>query len=291
VVERADSTTEQIARAFQQLCNERKLTTIITKEGVAQAAEDQAIVDAASALTIDKIVKELADLQLAIDGTAQELANTLLAEATKLDQVRRAIEIETSHLQALAEIETASNALDVLVQEKEAELQALEAQSAQQEQAFDEEVAARRHDWQQEAQAHEQAVVAYQAALAKERSQEQADFQYELERKRKIELDEFNAQQREKNIEMAEAERAKLADWAERESAIAQQEQAAQAYRAQIEAFPAELEQAVTAARESAFQTTSQEAQIKTDLLRSEIAANQQVRDLNVQVLQEIINR
>ena len=60
---------------------------------------------------------------------------------------------------------------------------------------------------------------------------------------------------------------------------------------AQLEAFPAELEAAVATAREQAWQTASAEAQVETDLFAKEIAANQQVRELHIQSLEETIVR
>jgi hypothetical protein len=287
-----DSRTDHIARAFQQLVDERKkLAKIVTKEESAERVRDKESVDAASTLTIERIVKEFADLQLTVDHTAEELANTLLVETAKLAQVRRAIQVETGHMRELAHIEIAANALDILTQAKQAEIQAFETQVAQQEEAFAREVAAQRAAWEREAQAHHQEVAAYDESLQRERSQAEADFRYELERKRRIELDKFEADKRTKEQEMAETERTKLQDWALRESAVAEQEQACEAYRAQLEAFPAELEQAVAMAGEQALQTASEEAQIKTDLFAKEIAANQQVRELHIQSLEETIIR
>ena len=76
-----NSEPDQIARAFQQLVSERKkLTKIVTKEEAAEKARDKASVEAASTLTIERIVKESADLQLTVDRTAEELAKILLAE-------------------------------------------------------------------------------------------------------------------------------------------------------------------------------------------------------------------
>jgi hypothetical protein len=287
-----DSGPDHIARAFQQLVSERKkLTKIVTKEKAAEKVRDRARVDAVSTLTDEHIVKEFAELQLTVDRTAEELVNTLLAETAKLTQLRRAIEVETGHLQELAHTETAANALDIMTQTMQAEIQTFEVQSAQQEEAFAQQVAAQREAWEQEEQAHHQEVAAYNESLARERSQAEADFRYELERKRRIELDKFESDKRNKEHEIAETERTKLQDWARRESAVAEQEQACEAYRAQLEAFPAELDRAVATAREEALQTASAEAQVKTDLFAKEIAANQQVRVLHIQSLEETIVR
>jgi hypothetical protein len=287
-----NSEPDHIARAFQQLVSERKkLTKIVTKEEAAEKARDKASVDAASTLTIERIVKEFADLQLSVDRMAEESANTLLAETAKLAQVHRAIKVETAHMRELAHTEIAANALDILTQAKQAEIRAFEAQAAQQEEAFAQEVAAQREAWEKEEQAHHQEVAAYDELLQRQHSQAEADFQYKLERERRIELDKFEADKRTKEQDMAETERTRLQDWAQRESAVAEQEKACEAYRAQLEVFPTEREEAVALAREQALQTASAEAQVKTDLFAKEIAANQQVRELHIQSLEETIVR
>jgi len=287
-----NSEPDQIVRAFQQIVRKSKnRTPIVTKEASAEKARDKASVDAASSLTIERIVKDSADLQLTVDHTAEELAKSLLAETVKLAQVRRAIEVETAHMQELAHIEIAANALDILTQAQQAETESFETQAAQQEQAFAQQVAAQRAAWEKENQAYDQEVAATDQARQRERSQTEADFRYELERERKMELDQFEADKRAKEQEMAETERSQVLDWAQRESAVAEQEQACEAYRAQLEAFPSELERAVTTAREQALQTAGAEAQIKTDLFAKEIAANQQVRELHIQSLKGTIAR
>jgi len=287
-----NSEPDHIARVFQQLVSERrKLSKIVTKEEVAEKLKDKDSVDAVSTLTSERIVKEFADLQLTVDRAAEELVDIVLAETDKLAQIRRAIEIEAGHLQELAHTEIAANALDILTQAKQAEIRTFEVQSAQQEETFAKQVAVQREAWEKEEHAHHQEVAAYDESLHGERSQAEADFQYELERKRRIELDKFEADKRNKEQEMAETERAKLQDWARRESAVTEQEKACAAYRSQLEAFPAELDKAVTMAREKALQTASAEAQVKTDLFAKEVAANQQIRELHIQSLEETIVR
>ena len=84
---------------------------------------------------------------MTFNRTLGELANTLVSEATKLEQIRQAIDIETRHLQELARIELAAKALDVLAQEQQEEARAFEEQSTEQLAAFELEVAAQRASW------------------------------------------------------------------------------------------------------------------------------------------------
>ena len=283
-------TPEQILRAFRQLLAERsKLPRVVTREQVAERGRDDEAVSLASALTVESIVKGMADLQLAFDGTAEGLADTLVSEAAKLAQVRRAIEFEQSHLEELGHVEIAANALDILVQEKTAEAVAYEEHSTRQRETFNQEVTAQRAAWGRERQEHERAVAEYEASMQKKRSLDEADFAYDLERKRRLEADKFEVEKRKKELAIVEAEADREQQWSERQEAIASHQEEFEAYRAQVEAYPQELEKAVEKARDAAFQAATDEARVKTALFKEGAKANQSVRELNIQVLERTI--
>jgi hypothetical protein len=287
----ANAAPKQI-QDFQRLLAERqKQSRIVTKEESAGRESDIEIVKSASTFTVADIVKGLADLQLSFDRTIDGLANTLIAEASKLGQMRRAIEIETDHLQELAQIEVAARALDVLEQEQQHEVGAFEEQSSQQLAALEQEIADQREAWQREAREHELAVAAHEEDLSKTRSQAEADYAYDLERKRRIEADKLSAERRKQELDIAQADREKQAQWALREQVLEGHRKELETYRSLVDTYPAKLEQAMDQAREEAFQQASLEAQIQTDLLEKESAANRQVRELKIQTLQETIAR
>jgi hypothetical protein len=283
----------RILQDFQQLHAERRklASQITTREEAAQREKDKEVVSVASHFTAESIVKGLADLQLAFDRTIEEAANTLLAESSKLEQTRRAIEIETRHLNELSNITVAANALDILIQEEKDKAWTFEEWATQQREDLAQEVAAKRQAWQKEQEEHQSAVSEYEESLRKERELDEADFGYKTERQRKIEMDEYKATRRAREREIAETEREKQKQWSEREKAIAERSQERQEYGARVEAFSQELVGAVQKARESAMQAASDEAQVKTDLFKKEIEANKRVRELEIQALEATVAR
>ena len=289
---RTSANAEQSLRGFRQLLADRqKQSTIVTKEEAARRARDQETVKLASTYTVSGIVKGLADLQLTFDAAIDELADTLTSEASKLEQIRQAIEVETGHLQELSHIEAAAAALDVLTQEQAETASALEAQSAEQLAALEHEMAAHRQAWQQEAKEHELESAAYEETLHSERTQAEADFAYKLERKRQVELDEFEAEKRTKEREIATMEREKQKEWAARAQAMETCREELDAYKVQVETFTQKLDEATQRARDEALQAVAQEAQLKTDLLEKEIEANARVRELQIEALEETVAR
>lgn len=287
------SSQEQMLKDFQQLLAERArlASRVTTKEEAAQRAKDRDVVRLASSLTSESIVKGLADLQLAFDRAIEELSSTLIAEASKLEQARRAIEVETGHLKELSNVEVAANALDILQQREQARLRELEEQSAQQREAFDQEVAGQREAWQREQEAREREMAEYAAVLHRERELAEADFSYDLERKQQAEMDRYEAEKRKKEQELVETEEQKQKQWAERERAISARAPELEAYQAQAAAFPDELAAATEQAREQAAQAAAEEAQLEADLFQKEIEANQRVRALKIQSLKATIAR
>ena len=97
---------DQISKAFQQILTDRKKSDskIATKEEEAEKEKNKQVLEVASTYTIDSIVKGLADLQLEFGSIVNGLSEKLSTEASKLDELKRAINIETQHLQELQQI-------------------------------------------------------------------------------------------------------------------------------------------------------------------------------------------
>lgn len=91
---------QQLMQAFQQIIIQRKKleSKIATKQEEAEKAKSQEILQVASAYTVDSIVKGLADLQLEFGSILNGLSEKLAQENSKLDELNRAIEIETQRL-------------------------------------------------------------------------------------------------------------------------------------------------------------------------------------------------
>ena len=183
----ATSRKDRILQAFQQLLATHKQTRsgVATKQDVAEREAERTIVEKASTYTVENIVKGLADLQLSFGNAVDSLTAQLAGEAPKLQELRQAIQIETRHLDQLRHIRTAADALDILTQEHEEKTRAFTEQSQQEQKMLDQEIIAAKHAWRQEQEEFDAALQQRQALLKKEREQEEADYQYDLERQRK----------------------------------------------------------------------------------------------------------
>jgi hypothetical protein len=284
---------QQLMQAFQQILVERKKleSKIATKLEVADKVKNKQILEAASTYTVDSIVKSLADLQLEFGSIVNSLSQKLGKENSKLDELNRAIEVETQYLQELQQIRTVADAVDVLTQEHQEKLRILEQHTTSKRETLEKEIAQTRKDWQREQAEYDEAGQAYNGLLVKQRQQETDEYQYKLENTRKINVDAYEARKRNLEREVLESTQEKDKNWAEREKLLKANEPLFAEYQKKVAAFPTELEEAAKKAREEAIRETGQKAKIEADLLEKEWEATKQSYELRIKSLEETIQK
>ncbi|MEH2065791.1 MAG: hypothetical protein V7K50_26635 [Nostoc sp.] len=284
---------QQLMQAFQQIIIQRKKleSKIATKQEEAEKAKSQEILQAASAYTVDSIVKGLADLQLEFGSILNALSEKLAQENFKLDELNRAIEIETQRLQELQQIRVIADTLDILSQEHQEKLKNLEQDTISKREALEKEIIIRRKEWQKEQAEYEEKLQTYNDLLAKDRQQEQEESQYKLENTRKFNTDSYEAIKRQQQREIQENSQRKQKDWAEREKIFAERQPLFADYEQKVTTFPNEMEEAVKKAREEAIKESSQKAKIEADLFEREWESNKQSYEQKILSLEETIKK
>lgn len=292
-VARELETKDQILQQFGRLqdVHRRRLSRIATKEEEAVQTEDRAIVDAASAHTVENIVKGLADLQLTFDRVIEDTAQRLESESDLLGQMRRAIEVETQRLAHLKEIQIAADALDILRQEQDDQVRQFEQNAAEERSGLEHTVEDAHEKWAREALAFKQAVMDEDQATQRAREQEVADHDYNLKRRLQMEADAFAQRTRQVEREQAEEGEIRAADWSERRAILKAESSQYKADTARIEAFPALLEQTRKTAREEAIKKTDRQARTEAELLEEEVKSNRKVYAFQIETLESKIAR
>jgi hypothetical protein len=284
---------DQISKAFQQILTDRKKSDskIATKEEEAEKEKNKQVLEVASTYTIDSIVKGLADLQLEFGSIVNGLSEKLSTEASKLDELKRAINIETQHLQELQQIRVVADALHILTQEHQENLKALEQNSAIEREVLEKDIAGKHKTWEKEQEEFESAIQEQNELLTKERQRQESDYQYELERQRKIETDEYEELKRSQERELQEANQEKGKLWSEREKILTERQPLFEEYQQKVEAFPAELDEVVKKAREEAIKEVHQDAKVKADLFEKEWESTKQGYEFKIQSLEQNIQK
>lgn len=284
---------QQLMQAFEQiLAEQQKLDSkIATKQEEAEKEKDKEILAVASEYTVDGIVKGLADLQLEFGTIVNELSEKLAKENSKLDELNRAIEVETKYLQKLQKIRIVADTLDVLTQEHQENLSKLEEDITEKREILEKERQQTVKDWEKEQAKFEEAEQEYNEFLAKNREKETEEYQYKLEDSRKINEDNYQETKRQLERELQSATREKDKDWVERENIITQRQSLLEEYQKKVASFPAELDAAYKKAKEDAIKNASQKAKVESDLFEKDWEGRKQSYELKITSLEQNIER
>lgn len=283
----------QILQNFQQILADKKKieSKVETKEQSAEKAKNKQLLEVASTYTIDSIVKGLADLQLDFGSITSGLSEKLKQESSKLDELKRAIEIEAEQLQELQQIRVVADAFHILNEEHQEKLTVLEQNAANQRESLEKDTTQKRKIWGKEQQEFEAGVQEKTAFTIKQRLGEAADYQYDLQRQRKIETDAYEETKRTSERDLQESTREKEKNWVEREKLLSDNQAEFEKNQTKAAGFEEELKQAYVKAKEEAIQEVSREAKVKADLVDKEWEGSKQGYELKVQSLQQTIER
>ncbi len=287
-----DSKTN-ILQSFQQILADNKKieSKVETKEQSAEKAKNKQLLEVAATYTIDSIVKGLADLQLDFGSITSGLSEKLKAESAKLDELKKAIDIEAEQLQELQQIRVVADALHILTQEHQEKLTVLEQNAANQREIIEKDTTQKRKIWGKEQQEFDVLVQEKTAFTTKERQGEIADHQYNLQRTRKIETDTYEETKRTLERELQESTREKDKNWADREKVLSDNQAEFEKNQTKAAEFEEELKQAYVKAKEEAIQEVSREAKVKADLADKEWEGSKQGYELKVQSLEQTMQR
>ena len=288
-----EDSKQRIFKAFQQILTDRKKidSKIATKEEESEKEKNKQVLEVASTYTINSIVKGLADLQLEFGTIVNQLSEKLSTEASKLDELKLAIKVETENLQELQQIRVVADAQHLLIQENQEKLRVLEQNALQQQEAIEKDRLEKRKLWEREQTEFESATEEEKTLLTKDRQLQEADYQYELERQRKIEADEYQEYKRNQERELTEADQEKEKQWSQREKILANNQVLSKEYQKKVEAFPNELEQEVKKAREEAIKDVHQDAKVKAELLAKEWESTKQSYEFKIESLEAAIQK
>ncbi|MCA9709143.1 MAG: hypothetical protein KDK70_25085 [Myxococcales bacterium] len=284
---------EQIQEEFKKLLrtHEQRASQISTKAQEAEQVKDRELVGRAAGYTVESIINSLAKLQLGFGSAVDAIASQLGEESSKLEELRRAIEVEGERLEDLRATVVAAEALAILKQDGAQRMAAFEQQAKDAKEALEQEMAKTREGWKNDQSEQEAASEEFEALQVKERSQAEEDHKYEVERRLKVEADNDTLRRRELERRLAEEEAAKVKDWAAREKALDERAEELAKLRAKVAGFEAELEEAANKARDKAIANINREAKFEMDMLDKEHDGNVKVFELKVQTLEEQIAR
>lgn len=287
------TTSSEIAIAFNKLLNQyqQNKSKIATKEEEAEKTKNQDLLARTKDYTVDHIVNEMASLQLSFGNIVQELATELSAESNKLDELKRAIATEQEHLQRLNQVRLVADAIHILKQEHQAKKETLQTNTAKVRETFAQEIAQTKKEWDLEQAEFSARIEEAAELLINKRTLEEADYQYELERQRTIEQDEYESDKRLQTRELAELDEVKNKDWAEREKYLAKNKAEFSKNMEKIASFEEKLKEEYNKAKGKAIKEAEGKYKIEADLQEKEWSATQQGYELKIASLTTVVEQ
>jgi len=239
--------------------------------------------------TVEVIIKGLADLPASIFGdTIDTVARRLTDEASRLEQLGRAIDVETAYAKHLNDISIAADALSILKQEQPRGASRASMRRRQgRKEALDAEIQSSHSDWDSERAQHEAEVKKYEEKLARDRKEgrgrlwlrPRAEAQARGRRHGRPEREDGAAARRGRTPAGQAVGRSRRA--------LAARRRSSPRTRARVEAFPQEVDEAVKKAREEALKEGFGEAKVKAELLEKEVEGNRKVYALQISSMEE----
>ena len=284
---------DRILAAFDRLLTQYQKTEskVATKEETAEKIKNQELVTKATDYTVDNIVNGMALLQLQFGSSINELTETLTTESIKLEELKRAIAVEKSHLQQLSQVKLVADTLHILEQEHQEKLRLLEEKTSKQREDITKETENYRRQWEKEQEEFTSKIQEDDELLQQQREQEEADYQYELARQRVVETDDYEEDKRQQETELADIGEEKEKDWQQREEYLAENEKEFTENQEKIATFEDKIKEAYNKAKGDAIKDAERKAKVQADLLEKEWEGEKQGYEFKLESLQITLER
>ncbi|MFA6263804.1 MAG: hypothetical protein WC630_05210 [Candidatus Babeliales bacterium] len=239
------SKKNEIYEAYQTLLSKVKGVKQEAHHAEVKRKQDVEVVEAASTMTLDKIIKNLAQVKLNIGQAIDTLEHCLTDEYRKLSTMQAAIKIEAHNVEEMHGIKANADSLSALLMAQKEYKQKFEDEMNVQKAAFEEEMADLRDAWEKEQESYSQNKKELDAKIKKDRTREEEEYTYNLQLERKKDQDGYDARKALMEKELEEKRETVLRELTQRELVIKNQEEEFRLLKNQVAQFPMELEKSV----------------------------------------------
>lgn len=239
------STKNEILDAYNQLLKQMKEKKMPDRQAEKKTEGEKQIVKNANQLSMEKIIKGLAEIKLEIGSSLEGLEEKLISQYKKLVELEQAIEIETKRLNEVHEITINADSLAALLMAQKEQKEKFETEVEKEKIDFETEMNGKKAQWKKEQETFETARKERETQLKKEKQREEDEYAYNLKMTRKKEKDAYEAQKAAQEKELAEKKSAVEKDLKERDAVITGKEKEYEELKTKVEAFSKELEKAV----------------------------------------------
>jgi hypothetical protein len=280
------STKNEIFEAYQDLLNKVRGSKQESHQTETKRKQEVGVVEMASSMTLDKIIKNLAQVKVDISRAVDTLEDNLTDEYRKLNDMQEAIKIESRNLEEMHNIKANADSLSALLMAQKECKQKFEDEMHVKKNAFEQEMSELRDIWDKEQENYIQNKKELDAKNKKDRVREEEEYGYNLQLERKKNQDIYDSRKTSMEKELEEKRDMVLKDLAQREAIIKSQEDEFKLLKTQVAQFPANLEKAIKETEKATAENLERSYKHQIDLNSREIDGERKLNQQMIATLQ-----
>lgn len=253
------NTKNDILSAYHEALAEIEALKAKSTKQLQESHRQSGVVSRATKETQDGIISTIATIKVDISKSLDGISSKLMAQQEKLANLRGAIDIQKAELEDHYNIQTELDTMDALV-----------LAHTRTKQQFEQDIAAKKSDWQLEKEHRDCQIKEAQELLNKNRSREKEEYEYKLKKDRKTDVDAYQLKQQKIERDLIDRKTSFDKEIAERESAVAEREAEFNRLKKESESFPTILESKVNEAIEQTTKDLNKASEYREQLQAKE---------------------
>lgn len=272
------NTKSEILEAYEKLLKEVQEAKSNTPKQIQEEKQNKATLKKVAEMTNDSIIDEIKQLRTGMEGALDNLAEKMLEEYKRLEEIRAAIEVEKKNLEDLYELSANTDSLAAMLLAYQNKKAAIEAEQE-----------AMRQQWAVEKQQHNDEEREYNTELQKSRKREEEEYQYNLKKLRQKEQDEYESRKEQQEKELAGRKAAFEQEVATRSSELTAAETELAELRKANAGFPVQLQNALAAKEEEVTKAMEARFEFERQLTQKQNELDNSLKDQQIKLLKEKI--
>lgn len=279
----------EILEAYNKVLKELREKTKSSKEEN-EKKEEKEILNQTKDLSLEKIVKTLADLKLQTSRAVEMLEENMTEEFKKLNTLRKAIEIENKQLEEVHQIQINADSLEALLESQKRSKEEFEEKKEDEEIEFENEMTEKRDVWEEEKKEYEKKRKEYEENIKKQREREEEEYKYNIAMQRKLDKDNYDMKKSALERELKERKEKIEIDLANREEKIKSREEEYLLLKSEVEKFPKKLEASIKETEKNVKDAILKDYDHKTTLMKKDIDAEKRLYEQKIVSLESKIS-
>jgi hypothetical protein len=240
---------------------------------------------------IKQVISSLETLKFTFGSAVSNLSEKLIAEASKLNQIKAELASEIEQLKALHNIEEITETtLDDLIQEYECNAKNFGEELSLQEEYLQQQILELSQNWQKQKAIYQRQIQQRNDNYQKEKSRHEQDYQYNLQQQRQLSREEFEQQKQLLAKELAALKQQQEKSWQDQEEIISKKEREYSEAKQKVAAFEEHLKAKIKQGENEGKAIGNYQVKVKADLRNKEIEGERNIYQLRIQSLQDTIH-